>query len=209
MSLSNNKILKIYKSRKTIIEILKTLQYSVEDYSEFSINEIDAMVSNDQLDMLLENPVSKRKAYIKYFTNIKSIRKENLDRLIEDLYILENVLDKNDILIIITNEEPNSTIKEKMKYLYDHDGIFTVMHNIERLQFNILNHTLVPKSVILDETQIEELLKKYNLKDRTLLPDISRFDPLALAICLKPGEVCQFERKSNTAVINYYYRVCV
>jgi DNA-directed RNA polymerase subunit H (RpoH/RPB5) len=167
------------------------------------------MVTNDQLDMLLQNPDTKRKVYIKYFTNLKNIRKENLDTLIEDLFVLESVLTKTDILMVISNEEPNDTIKEKMKYLYDHDGIFIVMHNIERLQFNILNHILVPKSTILDETELQELLTKYNLKNKDLLPDISRFDPLALAICLKPGEVCKFERNSNTAVSTFYYRVCI
>jgi len=209
MSLSNNKILKIYNSRKTAIELLKSLEYNVSDYDEFSINEIDAMVTNDQLDMLIQHSSTKRKVYIKYFTNLKNIRKENLDTLIEDLLVLESVLTKTDILMVISNEEPNDTIKEKMKYLYDHDGIFIVMHNIERLQFNILNHVLVPKSSILDETELEELLSKYNLKSKELLPDISRFDPLALAICLKPGEVCKFERNSNTAVSTFYYRVCI
>jgi len=209
MSLSNNKILKIYKSRKTAIELLKSLEYNVSDYNEFSINEIDAMVTNDQLDMLLQHSTTKRKVYIKYFTNLKNIRKENLDTLIEDLFVLDSVLTKTDILMIISNEEPNDTIKEKMKYLYDHDGIFIVMHNIERLQFNILNHILVPKATILDETDLQELLTKYNLKSKELLPDISRFDPLSLAICLKPGEVCKFERNSNTAVSTLYYRLCI
>jgi len=209
MSLSNNKILKIYKSRKTAIELLKSLEYNVSDYNEFSINEIDAMVTNDQLDMLLQHSTTKRKVYIKYFTNLKNIRKENLDTLIEDLFVLDSVLTKADILMIISNEEPNDTIKEKMKYLYDHDGIFIVMHNIERLQFNILNHILVPKATILDETDLQELLTKYNLKSKELLPDISRFDPLSLAICLKPGEVCKFERNSNTAVSTLYYRLCI
>jgi len=209
MLLSNNRILKIYNSRKNAIGLLKSLNYNVSDYDEFSINEIDAMVKNDQLDMLIQNPTTKRKVYIKYFTNLKNIRKENLDTLIEDLFLLESVLTKTDTLMVISNEEPNDTIKEKMKYLYDHDGIFIVMHNIERLQFNILNHILVPKATILDETDLQELLTKYNLKSKELLPDISRFDPLSLAICLKPGEVCKFERNSNTAVSTLYYRLCI
>ena len=51
--LSSNRILKIYKSRNTILELLRMRGYNITDYSEFSINEIDAMYSNDQLDMLL------------------------------------------------------------------------------------------------------------------------------------------------------------
>jgi DNA-directed RNA polymerase subunit H len=209
MSLSNNKILKIYKSRQNILNILKTLGYEVSDYEEFSINEIDAMVSTDQLDMLVQNSSSKQKTYIKYFANVKSIRKETLDTLIEDLFVLENILEKKDNLIVIVNEEPNDTIIDRVKYLFDHDGIFIVMHNIDRLQFNILDHDLVPTTNILEDDEVAELLKTYHLKSKMLLPDISRFDPLALAVCLRPGQVCKMLRKSQTAMNSYYYRVCI
>ena len=61
---NNNQILNIYKSRKNLLEIVKSLGYDVEDYEVFNINEIDAMVSNEQLDMLIENPNEKRKIYV-------------------------------------------------------------------------------------------------------------------------------------------------
>ena len=38
MSSSNNRILKLYKSRKTIIELLTTQGFNVSDYEEFNIN---------------------------------------------------------------------------------------------------------------------------------------------------------------------------
>ena len=206
--LSSNRILKIYKSRNTILELLKTRGYDVSDYAEFSINEIDAMFTNDQLDMLVSKK-NGQKTYVKYFLNSKSIRKENLDTLVEDLFQIESILTKNDTLVVIVNDEPNDTIIERMKYLYDHDGIFIVMHNIARLQFNLLNNDLVPHTEILEDTQVEELKKVYNLKDSSQLPEISRFDPHALAICLRPGQVCKLQRKSNTAMNYYYYRVCL
>jgi DNA-directed RNA polymerase subunit H (RpoH/RPB5) len=206
--LSSNRILKIYKSRNTILELLKTQGYNVSDYSEFSINEIDAMFTNDQLDMLVSKE-NGQKTYVKYFLNNKSIRKENLDTLVEDLFQIESILTKNDTLVVIVNDEPNDTIIERMKYLYDHDGIFIVMHNINRLQFNLLNNDLVPHTEILEDIEVEELKKVYNLKDSSQLPEISRFDPHALAICLRPGQVCKLQRKSNTAMNYYYYRVCL
>ena len=208
MSLSSNKILKIYKSRKNILDLMKAQGYNTSDYEEFSINEIDAMVSNDQLDMLVQNTDSKQKTYIKYYINSKNIRKENLDTLIEDLFVLESILTKSDNLIVIVNEEPNDTMVERMKYLYDNDGIFIVMHNIERLQFNILNHDLVPETTILNEDGVIQLLENYHLKNKKLLPDMSRFDPLSLAICLRPGQVCKLLRKSSTAMDYHYYRIC-
>jgi DNA-directed RNA polymerase subunit H (RpoH/RPB5) len=166
------------------------------------------MYSNDQLDMLLSKE-NGSKVYVKYYLNSKNIRKENLDTLVEDLFDIENVLTKKDTLIVVINDEPNDTIVDRMKYLYDHNDVFIVMHNIDRLQFNILNHALVPYTEILEDSQVEELKKEYNLKDLTQLPEISRFDPHALVVCLRPGQVCKLERKSSTAMNYHYYRVCV
>ena len=138
MSTSSNRVLSIYKSRKTILEILDYQDYNVADYDKFTINEIDAMNTNDQLDMLIQHTTDKRNIYIKYYLNAKQLRPQNLDDIIEDLFVIENVLTKTDTLIIITADEPNDTIITKLKYLYDHDGIFVVIHNIKRLQFNNL-----------------------------------------------------------------------
>ena len=99
---------------------------------------VDAMYKNNQLDMLLTNPKNKRKIYIKYYLKAKQIKKQDLDEIIEDLYLIEDVLNKYDTLMIITEDEPNDTIISKIKYLYEHDEIFIVVHNIKRLQFNIL-----------------------------------------------------------------------
>jgi DNA-directed RNA polymerase subunit H len=208
MALSSNRILSIYKSRNTIIEHLQNLGYNTSGYSEFSINEIDAMYTNDKLDMLLSTPDSKQ-IYIKYLLNIKQLRKDNLDQLIEDLYDIEMVLEKKDTLVIITNEEPNDTILQRVKYVYDHSGIFIVLHNIKRLQFNILKHAFVPSAHILNDDEIANLKSEYNLKTLMDLPEISRFDPQALSLCLRPNQVIKIDRKSDTALEYNYYRVCV
>jgi len=209
MTTTNNKILKLYKSRLTIIEQLVNLQYNVDEYEEFSINEIDAMNNNSQLDMLIANDTTHKKVYIKYNLNAKQMNAQTLDNIIEDLYTIDTVLTKADTLMIITDVEPNDSITTKIRYLYDHSGIFIVMHNINRLQYNILNHMLVPDARILEEKEIEEFKQTYNIINLSKIPEISRFDPHALAICLRPGQVCEFIRDSATAMNAKYYRVCL
>jgi len=206
---SNNRILSIFKSRNTILELLDDQSFNTKEYEGFSINEIDAMVSNNQLDMLISNDKNQKKAYIKYYLNAKQIRPTVLDEIIEDLFVIENVLTKNDTLIIIIEDEPNDTSLTKLRYLYDNEGYFVIIHNIKRLQFNILKHKLVPSGFILDENEIEEMKKKYNIKELKQLPEISRFDPQALALCIRPGQVCMFNRESVTAMFYDYYRLCV
>jgi len=93
--------------------------------------------------------------------------------------------------------------------LYDNEGIFIVVHNIKRLQFNILDHHLVPRCRKLNVIETDDLMKKYNLSNLSQIPEVSRFDPQALAIGLRPRQVCEYKRESNTAISTTYFRVCV
>ena len=213
MSTISSRITSIYKSRKTLLEQLQKQGYDTEDYISFSMNEIDAMLTNSQLDMLLTHKEKKTKIYIKYYFTLKQttkqIKKEVLDNIIEDLFSIDEVLTKKDTLMIIIDDEPNDTILTKLRYLYDHDGIFVVIHNIQRLQYNILEHTLVPYLRVLDESEEKEFMKKKQIRDKSQLPEISRFDPQALVNVVRPGNICLIERMSMTAMKTDFYRVCV
>ena len=199
----------MFKSRKTVIDLLRTQGFNVSDYEDFNINEIDAMYSKKQLDLKFTNQETKKNVYVKYFLDTKQIKPNTLDNIIEDLYEIEGILQKDDTLVIIIDDEPNDTIINKIKFLYDKDGIFVVIHNIQRLQFNILNHYLVPSMKILNDDEVDSLKKKYNIQTLSQLPEISRFAPQALAMCLRPGEICELTRNSVTALETNYYRVCV
>ena len=208
-STTNSRILKLFKSRNTLIDQLEELEYDTSEHMDFSINEIDAMNNNTQLDFTLKHTKDERKVHIKYYLTSKQINRANLDNIIEDVYHIDNTLTKKDTLVLIIEDEPNETTINKIKYLYNRDGIFVVIHNINRLQYNILNHTLVPKCTILGNSEIEDLKQKYNIMDTKQLPEISRFDPQALAKCMRPGQVCKLERESSTALFYDYYRICV
>ena len=206
---TNNRTLKLFKSRTTLLEQLDGLDYDTSEYEEFSINEVDAMNNNNQLHMTLQHRTDNRKIHVTYYLNSKQINRANLDNIVEDMYNIDNILTKNDTLIIVIEDEPNDAIITKVKYLYDHDGIFVVIHNINRLQYNLLNHTIVPKCEILGDSEIGELKKKFNISNTKQLPEISRFDPQALVMCMRPGQVCKFKRESSTALFADYYRICV
>ena len=76
MASQNSSVLisQIYNSRKTILELMDKQGYNINDYANFSINEVNTMKQNNQLDMLLEirddkvnNENLKRKIYIRYY----------------------------------------------------------------------------------------------------------------------------------------------
>ena len=204
----------IYKSRKNILELMEKQGYNINDYSNFSITEVNSMKQNNQLDILLEinevvpNTYRKNKIYISYYLS-KMIRPSNIQEMIDDLFNLEEVLTKEDTLFIIIKDDMNDTIISELKQIWEKDGIFIVIENIKRLQFNILNHSLVPEHTIINTTEVEEMMKRYNINNKTDLPDISRFDPVARVIGLRPGNICKIIRPSKTAITTVYYRICI
>ena len=199
----------IYRSRKIVLELMKKQGYNVDEYANFSVNEVNTMKQNNQLDMLLETTKGKetKKIYIRYYLSSRPAPK-NIQEMIDDLFNLTETLQKKDTLFIIIKDEPNETLINELKHIWESDGIFIVIESIKRLQFNILEHILVPPHRVISEPEVEEIMKKYNITNRAQFPNISRFDPVARVIGLRPGQVCVITRPSKTSIETYYYRIC-
>lgn len=198
---------KIYKSRNIILDLLKKRGFNTNDYEGFSINEVHIMNTNKQLDLLLTNPNTDRKVYVNY-RHTKKISPGIIHEMVDDLFNVEEILDKNDELIIITKDKANDTTIKLLKHLYDTEGIFINVYNIDNYLFNILNHTLVHPHRVLNKSEEKEIFRKYNLTKRDEVPEISRFDPVAIAIGLRPNELCEITRPSTSAITSMYYRIC-
>jgi DNA-directed RNA polymerase subunit H len=217
----------IYKSRIVLLELLKTQGYTTTDYEGFSINEVNTMKTNNQLDMILEKKTndvkgqteekgeevspskSVQKVYVKYYL-AKSLRPSNLQEMIDDLFMVEEVLTKRDTLIVVVKDEVNETMISTVKHIWETEKVFIILYPLKRLLFNILNHVSVPPHRVLSEAEKIHIKTKYNIIDDNQFPEINRFaDPVALAIGIRPGEVCEINRPSKTAVVAPYYRICV
>lgn len=204
----------IYKARKIFLSLMNDRGYDTTVYSNFSANEINIMKNNNQLDMLLtqkEDDVDthmKHKIYVHHYLS-KTLRPQNLLELIEDLFYTEQVLTKQDSLFIIVRENINDTMIGKLRHIWEQEGIFVVIHQISRLQYNIMEHVLVPKYIIINNNEIEQVKKRYNIQNNKQFPDLSRFDPVAQALCIRPGSVCKIIRPSKTAIVSNYYRIVI
>ena len=223
-------IARLYNARKNLLDLLMVQGYDVEGYTNFGVNEVNAMHAHKQLDMLVETKSASdkdkkkpiKKAYIKFHLE-KMLSTGHINDLIEDLYVLgaggeigglgistnanDTVLTEKDMLIIVTKQEVK-TMNQYLNQLFL-QGRFIVLLSLDRLQFNILNHQYVPPHTILSKEELDEMMKKYNVGDKSQLPDISRYDPVALAIGMRPGDVCKIDRPSKSAIHSTYYRVCV
>lgn len=200
-------ISEVYKSRRNILDIMEKQNYNVSEYSNFSINEVNSMFNNDQMDMILEND-KNRKIYIRYNLGSK-INESVILNFVEDLFYLSETLQKTDTLFIITKEELNDPLSNVLKQIWEKEKVHIVIESIARLQFNILNHNLVPNHRIMNDNEVIAIMEKYNILSLEQLPEINRFDPVAKLIGIKPKEVCEIKRPSKSAIESYYYRVCV
>lgn len=203
---STETIKNIYKSRNILIGILQNRDFNVDDYNEFSINEINIMVNNNQLDLLLENK-NNTKIFVKYYLG-KSLRPANIQEIAEDLFNLEEILSKDDELLIIVKDDINDSIKNMLVHIWNSQKIFVSIISLKRLQYNILNHNLVPKHIIMTEEEKIDVKKKYNVIDDSKFPEISRFDPVSTLIGLRPDNLCKIIRPSKTSITSEFYRLC-
>ena len=210
MQNNSSTILSLYNARKVLLRQLEEQGFNAENYAHFGINEMNILFQNSALDMILENTDTeseRNKVYIRYFMG-KSFRPVNIRELADDL-LLNDTISKTDTIIFITSEDGNDTIREFIKQIWEEENIFIILFSLKRLQFDVLKHVLVPQHSIIDKKELEEVMIKYKLKSPKLLPEISRFDPVAASIGMRPGDVCRIIRPSKTSIQSVYYRICV
>ena len=211
---SNSIVSSIFKSRSVLLEQAEYLGYNISDYDNFSMAEINSKYTNNQLDMLLEmkneDPTTgkKKKIYVLYHL-AKLIRPANIETFVEDLYNIDEVLTKDDTLLIISKDEANDTMTTYLKHIWETEQLFIIVQNIKRLQFNVQKHNLVPPHTIIADERANEVKKKFNIVADSQFPEISRFDPVAQSLCMRPGQICEIMRPSKTAIKSPYYRICI
>lgn len=205
---------KLYQSRGVLLEMLKLRKYDTKSLEEFSINEIDLMNRNmpskatleeGPLDFNIKN-ADETSVYVKYLLSPK-IRQGAIMSMIADMITL---MSENDTLIIIIKDKINNMeiLETYLENFYQKNKIFVQIFWIEKLQINILNHSMVPEHTIISREEKEELLKKYNIVGYNQLPLILSRDPVAKYLGMKKGDVCKIKRPSETSGIYYSYRYC-
>jgi len=208
---SSSLVSQVYKARSSLLEQLEYQGYNVDSLVNFSVTEVNSMLRHDQLDFTVTkdmNTVDQRKTHIKFYL-AKALRPANVDEFVSQMFKVEESLTKNDTLYIIANSSPNDTLLKKLNLIWQRDKIMVSIYGLQRLQANILNHIKVPKHEILTPEQSSEIRTKYNLVKNEQIPSISRFDPVAVAIGMRPGQMCRIVRFSPTTGYSDYYRLCI
>ena len=149
-------VVQITKSRNNVLDQLEKRGYDVDNYKGASIAQVHVMFQNSQLDMLVENPNTGRKAYVKYHLG-KSLRSNNIMDMIDDLYTLDTILTKQDDLIIIAKDPANDSMERHLRELWAKMKYLITVVGLKQLQFNVLEHTLVPPHRVLTSEEAAEI----------------------------------------------------
>lgn len=144
-----------------------------------------------------------------HFSLATNFTARHVYNVVDDLFVHSDTLRKQDTLFVVAFDDPNKSVLQTLKHLWDTEGIYVAVYSIHRLKFNILDHAGVPEHIVLNAAEERAMLTHYNVSDKAQLPDISRFDPVAQVIGLRPGQICKIVRHSTTAMETVYYRYCV
>ena len=202
---SSTIIASLFKSRNILLDIIQSRGFDVKEYNNTSINEISKLHENKQLDMLFEN--DDKKIFVKYHLTTK-LRPNHVWEMLEDLFSYEEILKGEDELIILTKDDPNETLIKLMRNIYNSENKYFNIFSIKKLQYNILKHEMVPPHRIINDDEKNQLFKDYNIKSDSNLPEIDRFDPVAMLIGLRPGQIVEIIRSSRSSITSKYYRLC-
>jgi len=207
MTETSEQINALYKSRRTLLDLLERQGYDIAALANPTVSEVHIMTQTKQLDFVVFKPDAGAKAKILYHLG-KTLRPAAVLEHVSNTFELEKALGEGDSLIILARIEPNDTLTRTMQSIWERSKIYVNIFNIERLQFNILNHSYVPPHRVLTNEQEAETKDKYNITNNNI-PTISRFDPVAQAIGMRPGQYCLITRPSKTAIQAPFYRVCI
>ena len=201
-------------SRGILLDMLEKRGYNIDKYKDYSINEIRLMSDNDMLDMILEKPTGM-KCYVKYHIS-KKLKSTDLRKAVLLHYKMDadddGDLTEHDELIIICNDANIAISKKYGNFMsklenYYTNNFFVQIFNVDSLLFDITKHNLVPEHIILTEDEKQDLLKHFNISEDKL-PRISRYDPVAKYLGMRPKQVCKIVRNSYTSGVATYYRIC-
>lgn len=218
----------IFRSRYTILDMLETRGYNIDNYNSFSEKEIDTLfeqinskVSTSSelgpLDILVERDIPNGindKCLIKYRLDEKFKKSKTLEQQILDIF--KNNLNETDTLIILNiNKIPfkktkkESNIESFIDDIYSKFNNFVQIYGIENLLFNVSKHSIVPKHEIIFTNEIKKIKEHYNIEDINNIPTIRREDPQAKYIGAKPGDIVKITRPSISNINSVLYRYCV
>ena len=210
----------LYRSRQTLLQLLKEKGYNTVPYDKFGPFEIEKMISNDKENNLgmelkrevpADSTIPSRCIVVYAIPRVKNRLGNFLSKLLTNSDTGEDLIDsKTTEIIIITLEAIGDTFNAAALNQWAKRTLRVAFFDAHTLVSNPLQHVLVPLHEVVPEEEHADLLKKYNMKTKLNLPVI-RFheDIIGRILGLIPGSIVKITRPSPSAGEYVLYRVCV
>ena len=122
------------------------------------------MYSNDALGHVIEAYRGKKVSNISFKIKNHLLYVKHLDDLVDRRFEVDSVIGQNDTLIVVVEDEPNDGLITRLKQLYEQEGKFVVVRNIDRLQYHFVRACFGSKGRALTEQETSNMKQKYNIK---------------------------------------------
>jgi DNA-directed RNA polymerase subunit H len=209
----------LFRSRKTLLNILSSKGYDITPYEKFGPWEIESMIQNEKKNSLRmelmkkdENKSNIKKCIVIYRLNRLKL---SISKFMEDFYNDESEefiedIETTEIIIILL--EPVNTVD------IFHSAALNAYNKNLRVSFfqahslvnNPQDHVLVPKHELVPKEDIPALKKELNIQTISNLPFIRYHQDIQSRILgAVPGDIIKITRSSPSVGIQIGYRVCV
>jgi DNA-directed RNA polymerase I, II, and III subunit RPABC1 len=194
---------KIYfRVRKTTMEMLEDRGYEVsEEDKNMNYEDFTNRLEENSIQLIAThrmNPV--KMVYVAFILDAKSFSKK-------DLVALKALMDEkyptNEVTVIIVQDKQTPQIAKEL--LNDEYKLYEIF-SMKNLMFNITHHEIVPRHILLNQEEVDMILKQYQTT-RAQLPKLLTTDPVAKYYGMKAGDVCKIIRQSPMTGESYYYRI--
>lgn len=198
----------IYRSRKTLLNILDIRGYNVVPYSKFSPDEILAAVPTvDDFASLgfrasqkvpAENPMT---CTVLYMAAISRQKLANV--FFAELFQKENSETVIMMLTPVADHHHQAALNAFLKYK-TRVSFFSVFQIVN----NPMDHILVPKHEIVPLDQHKKIMDDFNMTSKSKFPLIRfHIDPIVRIIGGVPGDIIKITRPSPSSGVYEFYRV--
>lgn len=194
---------KIYfRVRKTTIEMLEDRGFEVsEEDKNMNYEDFTNRLEENAIQLIAThrmNPV--KMVYVAFILDAKSFSKKDLVAL---KALMDDKYPTNEVTVIIVQDKQTPQIAKEL--LNDEYKLYEIF-SMKNLMFNITHHEIVPRHILLNQEEVDMILKQYQTT-RAQLPKLLTTDPVAKYYGMKAGDVCKIIRQSPMTGESYYYRI--
>lgn len=198
----------LYRSRVTLLSLLKMRNYNVEPFERFSPREIELM-SNTKgaLDFVVETEGDKKR-YARIIYAAPRFNKTKMDEFIEDLNLEKEEIEASEFIVMLVDPIVDAHHASALQHWLK-NKIRVSFFNIFQLTHNPLDWEYGPKYEIIPQEKHAELLKSLRCTSKSQLMVIRyHADHSARCLSLVPGDIIKVIRPSANVGESIVYRVC-